>query len=176
MRCFVAIDMPEDAKDELRRLQEQIKQSRDAKASFAKDFHITLKFLGELTPAKAEEVKKKLGSCRFKKISAALDGIGVFPDERRIRVVWVGVQPEDEILKLQKCVDESLQKDFSKEKGFKAHITLARIKHVKDKERFLQLLRNAAVTKIKFEINEFKLKRSTLTPEGPVYEDLEAYT
>ncbi len=175
MRCFVAIDLPEDAKEELRRLQKQIKQSSDVKASFAKDFHMTLKFLGEITPAKAEEVKKKLGRCRFKKIAAALGGIGVFPSESRIRVVWAGVQPEEEILKLQKEVDEALQKDFSKEKSFKAHITLARVKYVKDKKEFIQLLKNTAVEKMKFEVNDFKLKRSILTEEGPVYEDLGTY-
>lgn len=179
MRCFIALDLPEDAKEELRRLQQQIKNSggSDVKASFTKDFHITLKFLGEITPQKAEAVKKSLGSCRLKKISATLDGIGVFPGESHIRVVWAGVEPEDEILKLQKQVDEALQADFKKEKDFRAHITLARIKYVKDKEKFLKMLKGVEVKKIKFEINEFKLKRSILGgSEGPVYEDLEVYT
>ncbi len=178
MRCFIAVELPEEAKNELRRLQQQIKNSRgsDLKASFTKDFHITLKFLGELTPPKAEEVKKKLGSCRFKKITTALDGLGVFPGESNIRVVWAGVKPEDEILKLQKDVDEALQADFGKEKDFKAHITLARVKHIGDKEGFLRMLKNTAVGKIKFEVSEFKLKRSVLGgSEGPAYEDLEAY-
>ncbi len=176
MRCFVAIDLPEEVKNELRRLQQQIIKScgSDLRASFTKDFHITLKFLGELTPPKADEVKKKLSSCRFKKISAALDGIGVFPSESRIRVVWAGVQPEKEILKLQKEVDEALQADFKKEKDFKAHITLARVKYVKDKEKFLKMLKGIEVKKIRFEAGEFKLKRSILGgSKGPVYEDLQ---
>ncbi len=174
MRCFIAVDLPEEAKNELRRLQQQIRKS-DVKASFTKEFHITLKFLGELTPPTVEEVKKKLGSCRFKKITASLDRIGVFPSESRIRVVWVGVEPEEEILKLRKQVDEMLQADFAKEKDFKAHITLARVKYAGNKEKFLQMLKEIKVEKIKFEANEFKLKRSILTAEGPAYEDLEAY-
>ncbi len=175
MRCFVAVDLPEEVKDELRRLQQKIRECSDLRASFTKDFHITLKFLGELTPPKAEEVKKKLSICRFKKSAAKLDSTGVFPNESRIRVVWAGIEPEDEILKLQKEVDEALQANFAKEKDFKAHITLARVKYIGDKKAFLQLLKNTAVEKIRFEVNGFKLKRSILTAEGPVYEDLEAY-
>ncbi len=175
MRCFVAIDLPEDVKSELRRLQQQIRKSGDLKASFTKDFHITLKFLGELTPPKAEYVKKKLSSCSVKKITASLDDVGVFPSESYVRVVWAGVKPEDEILKLQKEVDAALQANFAKEKGFKAHITLARVKHSCDREKLIQMLKGLKVEKIKFEVNEFKLKRSILTPEGPVHEDLETY-
>lgn len=178
MRCFIAIDLPEEAKNELRRLQQQIRKNSgsDLRASFTKEFHITLKFLGELTPPKAEDVKKKLGSCRFKKITTAIDRIGVFPSESRIRVVWAGVKPEDEILKLQKEVDEALQDDFKKEKGFKAHITLARVKHVGNKEKVMQMLKGIKAEKVLFEVKEFKLKRSILTAEGPVYEDLAAYS
>ncbi len=177
MRCFVAVDIPEEAKNELRRLQQQIRKScgSDMRASFTKDVHITLKFLGELTLPKAEEVKKKLGSCRFKKINAALDGIGVFPSESYVRVIWAGVQPDSEIIKLQKEVDEALQADFRKEKDFKAHVTLARVKRVGDKEKVIQMLKGIKAEKVLFEVNEFKLKRSILTPEGPVYEDLEVY-
>lgn len=179
MRCFVAIDLPEEVKNELRRLQLEIKKSSgsDVKASFTSDFHITLKFLGEIAPQKAEAVKKSLESCRFRKITATIDGLGVFPSESYVRVVWAGVKPEDEILKLQKQVDEALQNDFKKEKEFKAHITLARIKYVKYKEKFLKMLKEIEVKKIKFEASDFKLKRSILGgSEGPVYEDLEVYT
>lgn len=177
MRCFVAIDLPEEVKSELKKLQLEIRKScSDVKASFTKDFHITLKFLGEITPQKAEAVKKSFGSCRLKKINATLDGIGVFPSESYVRVVWAGVEPEDEILKLQKRVDEALQADFKKEKEFKAHITLARVKYVGNKEKFLKILKEMKVKKIKFEAGEFKLKHSTLGgSKGPVYEDLAVY-
>ena len=176
MRCFVAIELPEEVKSELKRLQEQIKNSgSDARLSFAKDAHLTLKFLGELTPQKVEFVKKSLANCKFRKFSVTLDRIGVFPGENYIRVVWVGVSPEKDVMELQKEVDEALQKDFKKEKNFKAHLTLARVKYVSDKEKFLQLLKNTEIKKIKFVVDEFKLKRSTLTEEGPVYDDLAVY-
>ena len=174
MRCFIAIELPEEVTNELKRLQSEINSS-EAKLSFAKDAHITLKFLGELTPQKVEYVKKSLASCKFRKFSVTLDRIGVFPGENYIRVVWVGVIPEKDVMELQKEIDEALQKDFKKEKQFRAHATLARVKYVSDKEKFLELLKNTKVNKIKFTVEEFKLKRSTLTGAGPVYDDLAVY-
>ncbi len=179
MRCFVAIDLPEDVKEELKRLQSEIKKnsgSAGLKASFAKEFHITLKFLGEIAPQKAEAVRESLGSCRFKKTAAALDKIGVFPNESYIRVVWAGVSPEEGILEIQKSVDKALEKGFKKEKDFMAHITLARVKYAADRQKLLQSLKNIAVKNMKFSITEFKLKRSVLSGSaGPVYTDLAVY-
>jgi len=178
MRCFVAIELPEEVKKELQRLQLEIKNrgSNDLKASFNKTYHLTLKFLGELTPEKIEYVEKSLSSCKFKKFSLTLDNTGVFPSESYVRVVWVGVKPEDDVKNLQKDIDEALQKDFKKEKQFKSHLTLARVKYVKDKEEFLQLLQQIKINKIKFAVNEFKLMRSTLTAEGHVYDEVEVYS
>jgi len=175
MRCFVAIDLPEEIKDYIKKIQTGIKSMSNVKGSFTKEFHLTLKFLGELTPQKVEYVKKNLSKCRVKKMGTSIGRIGVFPDESRIRVVWIGLQPNEAIVKLQKQVDEALQSDFKKEKDFKVHVTVARIKYVADKEKFLQDLKNIAIENKKFEVNEFKLKRSTLTGEGPVYDDLAVY-
>jgi len=174
MRCFVAVDLPEEIKKELTRLQQLIKDT-GVKASFTREPHLTLKFLGELTPQKTEFVKERLRNCKFKKSTVELADFGVFSSENYIRVVWIGIRPEESVIKLQKQVDEVLQKDFKKEKDFKVHITLARIKYIDDKEKFLQMLKSLSAEKVRFEINEFKLKRSTLTEEGPVYEDLEVY-
>ena len=61
---------------------------------------------------------------------------------------------------------------FKKEKDFKAHITLARVKHPKDKKYFLEQIRKIKVENKKIEVKEFKLVKSTLTGKAPVYEDL----
>lgn len=177
MRCFIAIELPEEVKAELRKAQEQLRKLSGLKASFNKEFHITLKFLGEITPAKVENVKKNLESCRLRKSPVELGSIGIFPNESYIRVVWIGIAPEDEILKLQKQVDEALQKDFPKEKNFKTHMTIARIKYVGDKKRFVKQLQEIEFTRRKFEVASFKLMRSILGgKEGPVYEELASYS
>lgn len=177
MRVFIAIDLPQEVKDELASVQKQLSSasSATAKMSLAKDFHLTLKFLGEITPAKAEVVKSCLGSVRFRSFSAAVSGLGVFPSENYIRVVWIGVEPKNDVLQLQKRIDGSLEKEFPKEKGFKPHLTLARVKFVSDKKQFIQQLRQIKPKIVRFAVEGFQLKKSTLSREGVVYEDLALY-
>jgi len=172
MRLFIAADLPQEVKDELASLQKLLPA---AKMSLAHDFHLTLKFLGEVTPAKAEVVKQLLGSVRLKPFTATTSGIGIFPSESYIRVVWAGIEPESEMARLQKQVDDALEKEFPREKGFKSHITLTRIKFVDNKRQFLQQLQKIEVKKIEFNVDSFKLKRSTLTKEGAVYEDIAVF-
>lgn len=173
MRVFIAIDLPQEVKDSLLEAQRQLPA---AKLSFAREFHLTLKFLGEVTPAKVEAVKSCLSTVRFKPFSAALSGIGVFPSESYIRVIWVGVEPENGFMQLQQSIDEALEKEFPKDKDFKPHLTLARVKFVSDKNSFVQQLRQVKVKQVKFAVNGFKLKMSILRGrEGSLYGDLAVY-
>lgn len=174
MRVFIAVDLPQEVKGELALVQRQL-SSAPAKMSLAHDFHLTLKFLGEIAPAKVDVVKSCLSRVSFKRFTASFSGIGVFPSESYVRVVWVGIEPEDEFMQLQKKIDDALDKEFPKEKGFKPHITLARVKFVSDKRQFQQQLQQIKIQNVKFAVDSFKLKRSTLSREGVVYEDLAAY-
>ena len=72
-------------------------------------------------------------------------------------------------------VDEKLSSLFEPEKRFMSHLTIARVKSVKDKKKFLDNLNNIEIPKISFVVDKFKLKKSILTPECPVYETLEEY-
>ncbi|MBI2581222.1 RNA 2',3'-cyclic phosphodiesterase [Candidatus Woesearchaeota archaeon] len=177
MRTFIAVDLPQEVKDELANVQRQLSSAvaAAAKMSLAHDFHLTLKFLGEITPAKMEVVKGCLSNVKFKSFSAAVSGIGVFPSESYIRVVWIGIEPEDGFIRLQKQVDDALEKEFPKEKNFKPHLTLARVKFVSDKEQFKQQLQQIKVKRTTFAVKELKLKKSTLSSKGAVYEDLAVY-
>ncbi|MBI2175841.1 RNA 2',3'-cyclic phosphodiesterase [Candidatus Woesearchaeota archaeon] len=175
MRVFIAVDLTEEVKSELASAQKQL-SSASAKMSMAHDFHLTLKFLGEITPAKVEVVKSCLSNIRFKTFTAAVAGVGVFPSENNVRVVWVGIEPEDELVQLQKKIDDALEKEFAKEKGFKPHLTLARVKFVSDKNSFSRQLQQIKVKNAEFAVDSFKLKRSTLSREGAVYDDLAVYT
>ena len=111
----------------------------------------------------------------FRTVITFLDKIGVFPNESYIRVIWIGLNPENEILELQKNIDENLKTLFKKEKDFKPHLTLARVKYIENKEDFINKLKNINIENKKIEINNFKLIKSTLTPNGPVYEELEVF-
>ena len=176
MRLFIAIEIPEEVKEYIQRIQGTINDTSN-KIKFVKknQIHLTLKFLGEVQPNISEEIKDTLRNIKFKPFSVHLDKIGVFPNESNIRVVWVGLNPEEPVLELQKSIDEDLKKLFKKEKDFKAHITLARVKFINNKEEFNNKLKNINIENKKIDVNGFGLVKSTLTPEGPVYEDLEIY-
>src|SRR3989344_1791840 len=172
MRLFIAIDFNE-LKDYFAELQKLL--PKNAKLSFTKAFHLTLKFLGEVQPNDAERAADILKNIKFKHFSVHLDSIGIFPTENYIRVVWVGLKPESEILELQKQIDESLKQLFKKEKDFKAHITIARVKYPENKKSFVEEIKKINVESKKIEIKNFRLVKSTLSIEGPVYEDLAVF-
>ena len=177
MRLFIAIEVPEDVKGYLSAVQEKINNDAANKIRCVNknQIHLTLKFLGEVQPDKAEEIKNVLKKITFGPFSVYLDKIGVFPNENYIRVVWAGLEPEEPVLGLQKSIDKKLEKLFKKEKDFKAHITLARVKFIEDKNNFINKLKTINIENKKIEVSNFKLIKSTLTPQGPVYEDLQVF-
>lgn len=174
MRLFIAFDISQEAKEELEKLQDDIKKSseNDAKLSLVKDFHLTLKFLGEVDGDKVEEIKDRLNHVKSGRFTAELDGMGVFPSEDHIRVAWMGIGPKEKITLLQQQIEESLKGMFPKDERFHPHLTLARVKFVKDKKAFIESIKRLKPEKISFEVNSFSLIKSTLTKEGPVYEVL----
>ena len=177
MRLFIAIKLPEDVKEELIKVQKEI-GSEFAKIKWVnkEQMHLTLKFLGEVQPDKVEEIINKLKTIKLESFTVFLGFIGVFPSENYIRIVWIGLKPEDKVLELQKQIDEALSKLFKKEKDFKSHITLVRVKYTEDKKQFLEQLKKIKVENKKIEIKDFRLMKSTLTPKGPIYEDLMVFS
>ena len=169
MRLFIALDL-EELKDYFKELQEQI-PSDIAKLKPVKSFHLTLKFLGETN--KVDEIKEALSQVKFQPIKLTLDNLGVFPSESYIRVVWVGLKDDESLMKLQKDIELALEKfHFRKDFEFLPHLTLARVKFIKDKPTFIQKLNKIKVGPKEITIDKFKLIKSELTREGPIYEDI----
>jgi len=168
MRLFIALNFNE-LRDYFSGLQKQIPKE-DAKLTFPKDFHLTLKFLGEVEDSKVDEIKKLFSEIRFNEFEAKITTIGVFT-EQFLRTIWIKAEA-DEINNLQKQIDEKLISLFKEEKNFEPHITLARVKFVKDKKPFLERLKSIKTEEKAVRINNFELIKSTLMPEGPVYEVL----
>ena len=176
MRLFIAFDVPDDAKEYMAKVQGIIGNNL-AEIRWVKkeQMHLTLKFLGEVQPDIATKIREELGKIRFDSFMVYLNSIGVFPNENYIRVVWIGLEPEKRIIGLQRGIDEKLKKLFKKEKDFKAHITLGRVKYVGNKEQFFSKLKSIKAEKKSFRVDSFKLMKSTLTWQGPVYEVVEEF-
>ncbi len=166
VRLFIAVDFPEHVNHELRRAQEEI---TEAVIKPAKEFHLTLKFLGDRA---LEKIAESLEKVKFESFKAELTSLGVFPDYNYVRVVWVGVTQE-QFIKLHQEIEENLS--FKPDKNYHPHVTLARVKRPKNKEKFIQSLEKISVKPEEFEVSEFHLVKSTLTRQGPMYEILRTY-
>ena len=168
MRAFIAIEISEEVNKLLEDLQKKFQDL--GKINFTKKpHHLTLKFLGEVTEEQVEKIKTLLKDVKLKSFELELTGLGVFPNENYIKVIWVGVKGR--VNELQQRIDSKLAEMFEKDERFHAHITLGRVKFVKDKQKIKEILKTK-IPNLKFEVKEFKLIKSELTPEGPIYEDL----
>lgn len=170
MRTFISIDIPEELKKEIRKIQEKLPEFR-GKFIEPENLHLTLKFLGEISEEKVEEIRRRLSEIKFRKFESEIDSIGVF-SENFIKIVWLHLTNCDA---LQRDVDKKLDNLFKKEERFMSHLTIARVKAIRDKREFLKELRQMEVPKIKFIVQNFKLKKSILTKQGAIYETLEEY-
>lgn len=173
MRLFIAIEL-ENLNDYFKELQQKLPK---VKATYPKHFHLTLKFLGEVADNKLDEIKEKLKQIKFEPFKLKLGTVGVFSDEKFIRIVWIGLEDGEKINNLQKQIESALEGMFKKDNKFHPHITLARIKFVEEykKEKFIKTIKSIKIEPKETNIENFKLIKSTLTGEGSAYEDLEVY-
>lgn len=177
VRCFIAVDVYDQAlKERILEVQRRL-ESLDAKFTFVEPekMHITLKFLGEISDLKIREIRESLGDLRFPPFNLGLKGMGVFPNPNRPRVIWIGVsEGADEISRLAEMVDDSLGRlGFPREaKGFKPHLTIARVKR-SGGAALAEILREYSLREFgASKVESIKLKESTLTPKGPIYTTL----
>src|SRR5271157_3302265 len=109
MRAFIAIDLPETIRGTLRRKQALFRSvSPDARWTQPEGIHLTLKFLGEVPDHKVREVSeslKKLGPLEL--FAVRVKGFGFFPDSRRPRVFWVGIEESASLMRLAERVDKA---------------------------------------------------------------------
>ena len=170
MRAFIAVGLPSEIKDALYSIQKKI-GSKYAKVKWVakKNLHLTIKFFSITSPSKLEQIKEKLSNLKFKPFKVKLDDMGFFPSKDNIRVIWVGLQNFEKLMDIQGEIELKLGKLYPKDERFAVHLTLGRVKIVKDKEKFLKLLKEVEVPNIEFEIKELILMKSILTKDGPKY-------
>lgn len=170
MRCFISINVPEKIKNEIIKIQNSLPEFYGKKTE-SENLHLTLKFLGEINEEKIEKIRQNLKEIKFKKFESEIKGIGVF-SEKFIRIIWLHLTNCN---KLQKIIDENLKDLFKPEDRFMGHLTIARVKSIKDKKKFPNELKKTEMPKIKFVVDKFYLMKSELTAEGPEYKIIEEY-
>ena len=170
LRCFVAVDLPEEIKLKIPEVQQKIAMD-GLKMVEPELVHITLKFLGEVPERRIDQITDALARIRFTPFQARIRGVGAFPG-RTIRVIWLGATGSFE--ELAAAVESALEPfGFEQDKRFSAHATLARVKDPSLSRLLSERISGMSDLDLgEFTVERFVLKKSTLTPRGPIYEDI----
>jgi len=173
MRVFVAIEITNnDIINSIKEFQENV--NIDAKPVELKNLHFTLQFLGEISEEIAQKIIQSLKTIEFSSFDVNLKEIGAFPKPKSPRVVWIGTDEVggNMLIQLSKKVEKVLEPlGFFSDKPFKPHITVFRIKK-KIGDISEELENNKMVNFGIQKVSSIKLKKSVLTPNGPIYSDL----
>jgi 2'-5' RNA ligase len=177
MRIFIAVELPVAVRDSVEALKPDLKQVKALRFVSKENMHLTLKFLGDLDERRVGSIKSSLAKVKLKPFKMGLGRLGLFPDERNPRVLWVGAEPAEPLMALKREVDGWLP-SFKDDHPFQTHITIARIGILThdEKKRLLELVADRPVPKKEFIVDRITLFKSTLTPEGPVYEKLAEFS
>ncbi len=163
MRAFIAIDLPETLRDALERSQRIFRESApEARWTRPQGIHLTLKFLGGIPDPQVEKVKQRLAALgRFEPFRIEVRGFGFFPEARRPRVFWAGVEAQLGLAELAVRVEAAMETlGFPREdRPFHPHLT--------DLEKALGEFGETFLGA--FEPAEFFLFESRLSPRGAEY-------
>jgi len=180
MRAFIAIDLPQEIKSQLAKIQKHLASSNaDAKWVEPENIHLTLKFLGEITPEQQNQITailKEIGAT-YSTFPAQITSLGAFPKIDHPRIIWVGIEQGDQEIKtiVQKLEEELEKIGIPQEsREFASHITLARVRSGKNRMELVNGLNNllGKLQVAEFKVGKITLFKSTLSHQGPLYQPL----
>ena len=162
MRCFFGVPLPASIRKKIAPVAKEIlSNSANAKVVSEENLHITLRFLGDVEPA---EILSSFTGFTLEPFRVKLSDIGAFPNKRNPRVVWLGVSSGSEkLIELHNRITSLLHLGSER---FHPHVTLARLRS--RIEQFPETIPELEP----FEVSKFTLFSSTLTPSGPIYQNI----
>ena len=172
MRTFIAIEINDQGVlNSIHKIQAEL--NIKAKPVELHNMHFTVQFLGEVSEEMVRKISDALNSIEFSTFSISFMGVGVFPKPSFPRVIWIGTNDGvNELEKLAEMIRTKLsQIGFHPDKKFKPHVTIFRVKN-KIEGMSDKLEKFSSYNFGKQTVSEIKLKKSELTPNGPIYTDL----
>jgi RNA 2',3'-cyclic 3'-phosphodiesterase len=186
LRLFIAIPVPEPVRDEIIRVQREMQPlapQSAARWTRPDQFHLTLRFLGDVPVAGLEQLKESVNAvCRSARpLPLRAEGVGFFPNPQSPRVVWVGIDDKAGLLvDLQKRIETAVQPFTAEpgEKNFLGHATLGRLKNLRPPDA-RKLAAHAQTIKDRtlgeWTADEIEIIRSELSPAGACHTSLAAF-
>jgi len=178
IRSFIAFDM--DSEQILKKITDiqslLTKTGADLKLVEPRNIHITVRFLGNITPPMVDKIFEEMKKVQFVPFDVKICGAGAFPNVRYPRVLWAGItEGADQLRSIFNQLEPRLRSlGFARDpKGFNPHLTIARVKSGRNKAELAKLLNETVNYEFGIVRAEcLRLKRSDLTPKGPIYSTL----
>jgi len=178
VRSFIAFDL--DNVQVKRKLSDAqallIKTGADLKIVEPENIHVTMRFLGEVRSDSIDKVFDAMKKALFVPFEVRIQGVGAFPDARYPRVVWAGItQGANDLRSISSQLEPHLMAlGFAPDpKGFSPHLTIARVRGGRNKTELAKFITDQKdFTFGTIRAACLRLKRSVLTPKGPIYSTL----
>ena len=174
-RVFAAIDPPPEVREALAAICRDLEGARWTKPE---QIHATLRFLGTIETARVGSVVSALAGVAAPSFGLAVEGFGVFPSFRSPRVLWAGLSPADPLRELAREIEGALVPTgavAAEERPFSPHVTLSRLNCVRPAAVRTWMERREWFTAGPWEVSEFFLYASRLTPGGAIHTKLESW-
>jgi len=181
IRSFIAFDLEsQEVLTKLTYVQKLlIETGADLRPVAPQNIHVTIRFLGDISPAMVDKIHESLKNVKFTPFTIQIKGMGVFPNLNYPRVVWAAMTEGTEQLKgiFSQLEPQIRALGFAADQyGFSPHLTIARIRSAKNKQNLTEFINK----KSDYEFGTIRaeclrLKRSQLSPKGPTYSTLREF-
>nr|WP_320190352.1 RNA 2',3'-cyclic phosphodiesterase [uncultured Desulfobacter sp.] len=174
IRCFIAITIDDHTKRQLGQVQKAIRATGiHAGWPSSKNFHLTLKFLGDIPEQTLPCIKTVISEsiAQSQCFDITLNRIGFFPNTRYPKIIWIGPDKANpELMTLKQTIDTKLKRchQCTKETKFSPHITLSRIRHQVSPSKLQKVLK-LKTGAIIYSVDQVHLIKSRLSPSGAVH-------
>ena len=180
VRSFLAIELDEDLVPKILDVQKEFKKTNsNIKYVPSQNMHFTLKFFGNIDLDMVEDISVAVLKVikDYSSFDLNIKKCGCFPNKNVIKVLWLGLDEGSPIKDLQRDLDKEFKKlGFKKERNFISHLTIGRVKSPKGKKEIRNTIEKLEDVEIgQMTVSKICLKKSTLTPQGPIYEDIKVF-
>ena len=174
MRLFVALTLPDEVREQLALLEDRLPGARWVPPE---NYHITLRFIGEVDRVLAEDIDAELAGLAGEGFLASIAGLGSFGEGPKTRALYARVAPSEPLTRLKLKVENAMQRAGCEPEGrkFRPHVTLARFKGQSGPELKRFLVRHALFRAGPFPVADFVLVQSFLSGEGSIYREEAIY-
>lgn len=182
LRAFIAVEIPRAIQLAIQQATSPLRNELGSHVRWTppENIHLTLKFLGDISPASADDLTRAIGVAveTIPAFDIHVGGFGSFPNFKRARVLWVGTQPPTELDALYREVESACGRlGFAPEsRGFSPHLTIARVKEdgsAADRNKIFRLLEATTIDVLgAVRVDSAHLFKSELKPSGVVYTKL----